>query len=150
MTDLNTLVGNAPRGLVLLRASAINDAGLIVASTNTGLVLLSPGPARDQRPVVGPILVNGKAQAGATLSFHVSFTDVDVRDTHKARWDWGDGNTAPATLNERGGNGNVSAQHSYPAEGEYIVRLTVTDASGKSTTVRLDLLVSETGQCRAP
>lgn len=150
MTDLNTLVSNAPRGLVLLRASAINDAGLIVASTNAGLVLLSPGPASDQRPVVGPILVTGKAQAGATLSFHVSFTDVDVRDTHKAVWDWGDGNTAPATLSERGGSGNVSAQHSYAAEGEYIVRLTVTDASGKSTTVRLDLPVSETGQCRAP
>lgn len=150
MTDLNTQVSNAPHGLVLLRASAINDAGLIVASTNTGLVLLSTGPASDQRPVVGPVLVTGKAQAGVPLSFFVSFTDVDVHDTHKAVWDWGDGNTDPATLNERGGSGNVSAQHSYPAEGEYIVRLTVTDASGKSTTVRLDLLVSETAHCQAP
>lgn len=143
ISDLNTLVRHAPPGLVLLHATAINDGGAIVASTNTGLVLLSTQAISDQRPLVGPILVSGVQQAGATLSFAASFTDIDRRDTHTAVWDWGEGAPEPATLNERGGSGSVSAQHRYPDPGEFIVRLTVTDSSGKRTTVRWQLTISE-------
>jgi len=42
MRDLNAVLRNAPRGLVLEHAMAINDSGAIVASANTGLVLLKP------------------------------------------------------------------------------------------------------------
>jgi probable HAF family extracellular repeat protein len=149
VADLNTRVRNAPSGLVLLRASAINNDGAIVASTNTGLVRLSTQAVSNQRPLLGPIQISGTPEAGAPLSFTVSFTDVDAHDTHKAMWYWGDTTTEPATLNERNGHGNVSAQHSYPDPGEFTIRLTVTDSSGKITTVRLDLVVSATGQCAA-
>lgn len=147
VTDLNTRVRNAPTGLVLLRASAINDDGVIIAATNTGLVRLSTEAASNQRPLLGPIRIAGTPQAGAPLSFTVSFTDADARDTHKAVWSWGDGTSEPGTLNERNGHGNVSAQHSYPDPGEFTIRLAVTDSSGKSTTVRLDLLVPAARQC---
>lgn len=143
VTDLNTLVRHVPSGLVLLHATAINDGGAIVASTNTGMVLLSTRAIGDQRPLVGPIQVSGVQQAGATLSFSASFTDVDRRDTHTAVWDWGEGAPEPATVNERGGRGSVSAQHRYPDPGEFIVRLTVTDSSGKRTTVRWQLTITE-------
>jgi len=42
MRDLNRLLRRAPAGLVLEQALAINDSGVIVASANTGLVLLRP------------------------------------------------------------------------------------------------------------
>jgi len=42
MRDLNRLLRRAPPGLVLDHALAINDSGVIVASSNTGLVLLRP------------------------------------------------------------------------------------------------------------
>lgn len=150
MRDLNTRVVNAPTGLLLLRATAINDGGDIVAATNTGLVLLSGQAIPHQRPLVGPIRITGATEAGAVLTFAASFTDVDRQETHKAVWNWGDGNKERATLNEHGGVGNVNAQHRYTAAGEYIVRLTVTDSSGKSTTVRWDLVIAESGARMVP
>ncbi|WP_288378021.1 hypothetical protein [uncultured Massilia sp.] len=42
MLDLNRLLRRTPPGLVLEQALAINDSGVIVASANTGLVLLKP------------------------------------------------------------------------------------------------------------
>jgi probable HAF family extracellular repeat protein len=42
MRDLNRLLRDAPPGLVLDHALAINDSGAIVASANVGLVLLKP------------------------------------------------------------------------------------------------------------
>jgi len=42
MRDLNRLLRRAAPGLVLEHALAINDSGAIVASANTGLVLLKP------------------------------------------------------------------------------------------------------------
>ena len=46
MRDLNRLLRRAPPGLVLDHALAINDSGVIVASSNTGLVLLRPDGGR--------------------------------------------------------------------------------------------------------
>jgi probable HAF family extracellular repeat protein len=42
MVDLNTTLVNAPAGLVLTDASAISDSGYIIATSNTGAVLLTP------------------------------------------------------------------------------------------------------------
>jgi probable HAF family extracellular repeat protein len=131
IVDLNTKVRGSPQGLVLRQALAINDGGAIVALTNTGLVLLTRRTLSGLRPLAGPIVVTGAARAGALLSFSVHFTDVDVRETHPASWDWGDGPSEPGTLNERNGSRHVSGQHRYQAEGEYLLTLTITDASGR-------------------
>ena len=141
IVDLNSRICHAPKGLVLRQAYAINDNGAIVAATNTGLVLLSTQAVSNLRPLVGPIGITGTPRAGATLSFAAYFTDADTRQTHTAVWHFGEGEHQPGIVNERQGKGNVSGQHTYEASGEYAVRLTVTDSSGKSTTVRHDLIV---------
>lgn len=118
IVDLNTRVRNLPHGLFLRRALAISDYGAIVATTDTGLVLLTTQPVSGLRPLVGPITVTGKLQPGHLLSFSANFTDSDPHDTHRATWDWGDGHKDTGTVNERNGSGNVSGQHTYKAQGD--------------------------------
>jgi len=140
--DLNTRARNAPQGLVLSEAHAIDDAGEIVAKTNTGMVLLTTRPVSDVRPLLGPIQQPSDPRAGVLLSFSAGFTDADPRDTHTATWDWGDGGASQGIVNERNGRGIVSGQHVYESEGfEYTVVLTVTDSRGKRSSTRWDLIV---------
>ena len=54
----------------------------------------------------------------------------------KYRWDWGDG-----TFDEYGSNAPI-AQHKFTPERTYVVRLTVTDAAGKTATITKDVVVS--------
>jgi probable HAF family extracellular repeat protein len=139
VVDLNTRIPGAPPELVLHEASAISDNGMIVAQGNTGLVLLVPGAAYQQPAVAGPVTMTGTPVANALLSFSASFRDVDVHDSHKAVWSWGDGSQSVGTVSGAlsGGmsGGSVSGQHAYAKAGSYMVRLTVTDSSGKCTTV---------------
>lgn len=143
--DLNTRLVGAPPELELFEASAISDNGAIVAVANTGLVLLVPRNSYHQPPVASPIKITGMPRAGALLSFSASFKDVDVRDSHKAHWSWGDGSTTVGTVSEKNGTGSVSAQHAFRKNGTYTVRLTVTDSAGKSTTVHRTVLVCAAG-----
>jgi probable HAF family extracellular repeat protein len=141
--DLNTRLVGVPAGLVLSGGSAISDNGMIVASSNTGLVLLVPPGGSRQAPVVGPLAFSGVPRPNALLSFSANFTDIDLRDTHKARWTWGDGGNSPGIVNGKNGAGNVSGQHTFRAPGTYAVKLTVTDSGGESTTVQRRVVVSE-------
>lgn len=146
MVDLNTRLANAPADLELGVAVAISDNGSIVAAGNTGLVLLVPRTGgHHEAPVVAPIKLTGSPSVNALLSFHAGFRDADVRDTHKASWDWGDGSTSAGTVSEKNGAGNVSGQHAYRAAGIHTVSLTVTDSSGRSSTVRRTVAVCASG-----
>lgn len=145
LVDLNTRLAGAPAGLVLTGGQAISENGAILADSNTGLVLLLPTAAARQAPVVGRASMSGSARANAMLSFSASFTDVDRGDTHKASWSWGDGGTDNAILNGKNGAGNVSGQHVFRAPGIYTVKLSVTDSSGKNTTVQRRVIVSGQG-----
>ena len=135
VVDLNSRIPGAPPNLVLHEASAISDNGTIVAQGNTGLVLLVPGTGYHQPPVAGPVEMTGTPGANALLSFSASFRDVDVRDRHKAVWSWGDGSQSVGSVSSARSGGSASAQHAYSRAGTYMVRLTVTDSSGKGTTV---------------
>lgn len=140
--DLTSRVVGAPPGLTLFEGQAINDSGTIAAVTNTGsLVLLVPQAAYHQPPVAGPVQVTGATRVNVLLSFTAGFTDVDVRDTHKAVWSWGDGSTTAGIVSEKNGAGSVSGQHAYRKSGIYPVRLTITDSSGKSSTVERTVTV---------
>jgi probable HAF family extracellular repeat protein len=146
IVDLNTRIAHAPPGLVLTAGTAINDSGAIVARANTGLVLLVPYTAHSHAaPVSGPITVSGTARVNLMLSFAAAFKDVDLRDTHKAVWSWGDGSKDSGTVSEKNGSGNVSGEHSYRKAGIYTVKLTITDSSGKSTTVQRTVTVCGAG-----
>lgn len=139
--DLNTLIPDAPADFTLFSADAISDAGSIVASGSAGLFLLVPQSGYRQPPVAGPVTLTGAARVNALLSFSAGFKDVDVRDTHQAVWSWGDGGKTVGTVSEKGGTGSVSAQHAFRAAGIYTVRLTITDVSGKSSTVERKVAV---------
>ncbi|QNA98610.1 PKD domain-containing protein [Massilia sp. Se16.2.3] len=144
--DLTSRVVGAPPELTLFSGMAINDNGTIVAATNAGtLVLLVPNTCHALAPVAGPVKYTDSARANALLSFSAGFTDVDLRDTHKAVWSWGDGSKTVGTVSERGGTGSVSGQHAYRAAGIYTARLTLTDSSGKSSSVERKVIVSGTG-----
>jgi probable HAF family extracellular repeat protein len=143
--DLNTRIPGAPAELELFSAEAISDNGTIVASANTGgLVLLVPQSGYAQPPVAGPVKFTGAARVNALLSFSAGFKDADLRDTHKAVWSWGDGSTTAGTVSEKNGTGSVSGQHAYRSAGIYTLHLTVTDSSGKSSTVERKVVVCAT------
>lgn len=145
LVDLNTRLAGAPAGLVLTGGQAISENGAILADSNTGLVLLVPSSASQQAPVVGRAGISGSARANAMLSFSAGFTDADPGDTHKASWNWGDGGTDTAVLSEKNGTGSASGQHVFRAPGIYTVKLSVTDSSGRSTTVQRRVIVSGPG-----
>jgi probable HAF family extracellular repeat protein len=146
---LDRRIPDAPPGLSLVgQAYAISDNGTIVAGSNTGLVLLVPGSGYREPPVASPVQINGTQRSNALLSFSASFRDVDVRDRHKAVWSWGDGSQSVGTVSASptgtgGTGGGVFGQHAYTREGRYLVRLTVTDSSGKSTTVTQLVVVDD-------
>lgn len=146
LVDLNTRLRNPPPGLQLVSARQINGSGTIVAFTsNNLLVLLVPVAVGNQAPVLGPIRVSGSPRVDVPLAFSDCFTDVDVGDTHRAVWSWGDSTQDAGTINERDGAGTASGKHSYRAAGIYTVKLTLTDSSGKRSIVSRKVAVSGSG-----
>lgn len=140
--DLASRIVGAPAEFGLFTAMAISDNGSIVAATMSGaMVLLVPQAGYSQPPVAGPINYTGSARVNALLSFSASFKDVDVRDTHKAVWSWGDGSKSTGVVSTVKGSGSVSGQHTWRAPGIYTVALTITDSSGKSSTVQRTVVV---------
>lgn len=146
VTDLNTRLRDAPDGLTLIVATGISDNGSIVAIANTGLVLLVPqcGCAH-AAPIVGAVAVTGTARTGVPLSFSAAFKDIDVNDTHKANWSWGDGSSDASLISEKNGVGSASAQHAYGVPGIYTVTLALADSSGKRTAVQRKIAVGDSG-----
>jgi probable HAF family extracellular repeat protein len=141
LKDLNDLVRNKPADMELFQAYYLTDAGLMVAWTNVGMVLLSPASTTSAPPVVGAISANDPVAVGATLSVSASFTD-DTADTHTAAWTFGDGTpSAPGTVSETGGSGSVSGSHVYAAAGVYPVSVAVTDNGGLMSQVSRNVVV---------
>ncbi len=84
-------------------------------------------------PQVGEIsLPADPQQANNLINFSASFTDAGIADTHTAVWDWGDGATSAANINETAGQGTASGSHIYSMAGVYSVKLTVADDDGAS------------------
>lgn len=74
------------------------------------------------------------ADVGQTVTFHGSFVDPGVEDTHTILWEFGDGRTASGTL---------TPSRSFAQAGVYTVRLTVTDDDGGVGTDTLTVTVLE-------
>jgi probable HAF family extracellular repeat protein len=64
MIDLNTRLRDAPAGLALDDALAINDKGAIVATSNAGLVLLEPDDGGTGTYALGPIAAADMVKVG--------------------------------------------------------------------------------------
>lgn len=133
--DLNTRLLNPPAGLVLTQALGISATGDIVANSNAGLVLLRLGGACTDAPALGPLNLNAPIRPDVAATLALSFSDRNLRDTHTATVDWGDGSGAqPATVQENNGRGQVGATHTYTGSGEFTIVVTVTDSTGETTT----------------
>lgn len=135
MVDLNKRLGAIPSGLVIDYAAGIGNDGTILATSNAGLVVLKPGPARDAAPLVGPILNASSARANIPFNAVIHFLDSDSGETHRGTWDWGDG-SAPesATVREHNGQGNLTGSHRFRETGDYLVVMTVIDSGGRQSS----------------
>ncbi len=148
MLDLNQALRRAPPGLVLDHALSINDSGVIVASSNAGLVLLRPGGGHSgghvPGHVLGPVVAPASVTIGTRLEAKVGFMDDDGTGTRSIHWSWGDGSAKQAgKLRETGGIGTASASHGYAAPGVYELVVTVVDRDGRSTAVSHRVEVTE-------
>jgi uncharacterized membrane protein len=133
-TDLNTRLQNPPPGLVITEGLRIAANGDIVANSNAGLVYLRRGGGGTDAPVLGPIQIP-EVRENALARLSASFRDRNARDTHTATVDWDDGRgPLPAAVRKVNGIGQVLAEHTYPAAGDYQVTVVVTDSARRSTT----------------
>jgi probable HAF family extracellular repeat protein len=144
MVDLNTRLRHAPAGLTLYSADAVSDNGAIVASANTGLVLLTPDKGRHTGHTAGPIVCPDMVRAGTPLDASLGFVTEEPSATYKATWSWGDGSgDQAAATSAPAGEGKAAASHVYTAPGMYTVTASVADAAGNSTKVTRKVIVYE-------
>lgn len=145
LQNLNNYLRNAPPGLVLEDALAINDSGAIVATSNAGLVLLKPDGGGVPGLTLGPVVTPAVVKAGVPLQASVAFVDEGRAGTRSVSWSWGDGSAVEAgRVSERGSAGRLSASHSFAAPGIYTVTVTVVDRNGRSVAVSRDVVVAGT------
>ncbi len=143
--DLNTRLVRPPAGLVLYAGAAINDAGVILAHSNAGLVMLRPGTSGTNAPVLGPMVGLPRfVDLGQDLALSIGFVDNNSAETHRASTTWTDGcpSTGP-TVNEAGGVGKVTLRHRFCAAGFHTVTTRVSDSGGRSTLSQHDFLVED-------
>ena len=81
---------------------------------------------------------------GENVTFAGRFTDPGVKDTHKATWSWGDGQTSPEQDLGQGGSGTFSGVHNFATTGSHTVTLTVRDDDGGQGTATLTVNVMTT------
>ena len=67
------------------------------------------------------------ALSGLAVDLEAAFTDVGTFDTHQASINWGDGTSGAGTVTENGGNGTLTARHTWTTVGTFTVGVTVTD-----------------------
>ncbi|MGE0758997.1 MAG: two-component regulator propeller domain-containing protein, partial [Pirellulaceae bacterium] len=100
-----------------------DDTGVDVTTANVQVLNVAPvivsfdstGSQVGHKSVANPV----DAQA--------TFSDVGLRDSHIATFDWGDGQTTAGLVIDASGHGYVSGTHSYAHGGRYLVTLEVTD-----------------------
>lgn len=76
---------------------------------------------------VDPIAVGSSLHASGT------FVDIDDDDMHSGVWDWGDGNSSGATIDQS--INSIADSHVYTETGVYTLALTITDSDLLSDSV---------------
>ena len=143
--DLNSRLSNAPAGLELYEALAISAGGDILANSNAGLVMLRPCGCGTDAPVLGPV-TGEQPRLDVAWPISLAFRDRNLSNTHTATIDWGDGSPVEALpVTETAGQGSVSGNHTYTANGNYMVVVRITDSTGKTTQVHRDIQIFELG-----
>ncbi|WP_296945635.1 PKD domain-containing protein [uncultured Massilia sp.] len=142
MVDLNTRLARAPAGLELITAVAIADNGTIVASSNAGLLVLTPFTAGPCGHVAGPIAAADMVAQGAPLDASLGFVTDDAAARYTVAWSWGDGTAERVRgVGTHDGRGGASARHAYAAPGIYTITADVRDQAGNGATVARRVVV---------
>lgn len=88
----------------------------------------------NQPPIVSPITITETPTlTNSEITASTDFSDFS-ENTHTGVWNWGDGTTTQAIINEISGVGTASANHTYIQTGTYNVSLILTDDEGGQTT----------------
>ena len=125
---------NIPVGEYTIYLKVRDDDGVWSSEVSTTLSIVSDVPDNNA-PVAdagGPY--NGTINQSITFDASESY-DPDSGDTIAYSWDFGDGETSEG----------IFPIHSYSIEGEYTVKLTVTDNHGSQSKVSTSIIISQNG-----
>ena len=112
--------------------STVEDAFSIADSIDIEITTSAHPPAFDPAPAGGM-----DVKAGEEFLLILPFTDIDPNDTHTGTVDWGDGTTAVAKVDQT--QDAAGGDHIYQAAGTYSVTVTITDSSGLSDSVTIEI-----------
>jgi len=84
----------------------------------------------------------GNGLRGQNLSYTVNFTDAGANDTHRVRWEFGDGSIFEADVVGH----SATMSHAFGAAGNFNVRVTILDNAGGSSAAQLAVAVTEQQQ----
>ncbi len=115
-------------GQDVLTVIATSTTNLARTASVTITTLVNQGPI----PVISSYNEGAMINAGCSNAFNSTATDPENDEIVAFLWDFGDGKTA-STQN---------SEHTYELGGRYTVTLTATDALGRSTSVRLGIVVN--------
>lgn len=93
-----------------------------------------PFPADGARWILVDAGTDLRAAPGELVAFSGSFTDPKGSTPHQLAWDFGDGSSA---------DGSLTPSHSFAAEGQYEVRLSITAANCAMASDSLSVQVEE-------
>ncbi len=133
LTPTVTCNDDAVLGATLTANDGINPP---VSSQTTVTVL-------NAAPILGtPSITSGPVAPGSNVHVSDTFTDAGTNDTHTATINWGDVTSSTGVVNESGGSGSVSGDHSYSHSGLYTVTITLTDDNGGTSVKTTQVLVN--------
>jgi PKD repeat protein len=92
--------------------------------------------------VAAPTVVPNPVPLGAPVALTTGFTDPGVNDTHTSTISWGDSSSGPGTVAEVPGSGIVTGGHTYSAPGTYLVKVTVNDKDGGTSSATVSIVVN--------
>jgi hypothetical protein len=134
------LTGTTPmhNGSYNVSVHTANAVG-VSADSASGHLVINSSPV----PVVGPLLSKA-AEVGNPVRILAAMIGSSTSGL-KVTIQWGDGTTTTGTFATLCGVLTVSGSHSYSNAGTFQIRLTVTNASGRCTTVATTATISRHG-----
>ncbi len=117
-----TFPDDVPEHTIALRVTDAEGSSQIATTT---LTIINNDPTITMGP-------NVTIDEGLLLAFSAGVFDSGSGDTHTYLWDFGDGQTASGTL---------TPSHAYADNGDYTVRLTVTDDDGGTSSATVVVTV---------
>lgn len=121
--------------LVVTDSDAAKDTLVFTVTVNN----VPPTVSIDSYETPLPDALPGLILPFEAITFHGSFFDPGIYDTHTIEWDFGDG--SPVVT------GTLDPTHFYTTPGDYTVTLTVTDDDGGVGSATIDIHVVDPRKC---